>query len=62
MQEIITSISTVGFPIVAAITVGYYCKTLIDKVLSVVDRNTEALSKVLQALEMQHNNSIKEED
>ena len=62
MQEIITSISTVGFPIVAAITVGYYCKTLIDKVLSVVDRNTEALSKVLQALEMQHNNAIKEEE
>lgn len=62
MQEIITAISTVGFPIVAAITVGYYCKTLIDKVLTVVDRNTEALSKVLQALEMQHNNAIKEEE
>lgn len=62
MNEIITAVSTVGFPIVAAITVGYYCKTLVDKTLSVVDRNTEALSKVLQALEMQHNKSNKEED
>lgn len=31
MQEVLTAISTVGFPIVACIGLGYFCKYMIDQ-------------------------------
>ena len=38
MQDILTAISTVGFPIVACIGLGYFCKYMIDQSNKNVER------------------------
>lgn len=46
MQDILQSISTVGFPIVMAILELYYIITRLDKMTDVIHNNTVALEKL----------------
>lgn len=50
MNDIITAISTVGFPIVACLGLGYFCYTITNKMLEVIQTNTEALASMKEEL------------
>ena len=62
MSEIMTMISTVGFPIVAAVGLGWFCKYMIDKNNENINRmfdmyeksnseNRQAIEKMTVAVE-----------
>lgn len=54
-MDIVSVITSVGFPIVACIAMGVYCKSLIDgyknDIMEIVRKNWQEISKVTDALE-----------
>lgn len=52
LNEIITAITTVGFPIVACVYMAYVYNKINTKLFEVVETNTEALAEVKE--EMHH--------
>lgn len=58
MNDIVTVVSTVGFPIVACGAVGYFCATTLKKMEETIDKlstqlalNTRAVDNLVQHLE-----------
>ena len=45
MQDILTAISTVGFPIVAAVGLGWFCKYMIDQQQKNIEKMFEMYDK-----------------
>lgn len=50
VPDIISMISSVGFPIVACIFLGYYIMKRVDKMGEVVDNNTKAIMLLVNEL------------
>lgn len=50
MNDLITAIGTVGFPIVMALIEGYYIVTRMDKMTDVVQQNTEIIKLLYERL------------
>lgn len=51
MNEIVTVISTVGFPIVACMAMGWFCVKVLDKMDETVDKMTVQISLNTKAVE-----------
>lgn len=51
MEDIITAISTCGFPIVMSLLELYYIVTRMDKMTDIINNNTVALKELQQILE-----------
>ena len=47
MNDLVTVISTVGFPIAACIALGWYVSKQLEKFRDTVDNNTRALIELL---------------
>ena len=48
--EIITAISTVGFPIVACGALFWYIQNKMDKLADIINANTEVMNKLLERM------------
>ena len=51
MEDIMTAVSTCGFPIVMALVEAYYIASRMDKLTDVISQNTTALEKVCSVLD-----------
>lgn len=51
MEDILTAIGTVGFPIVMALVEAYYIATRSDKMTDIVNENTQAIKELKQFLD-----------
>ena len=51
MKDILTAISTCGFPIVMALVEAYYIATRTDKMTEVISNNTTVLNKLAVILD-----------
>lgn len=51
MNEIVTVISSVGFPIVACIGCGYYINSTIKEMMKVVQDNTITIQRLIDKLD-----------
>ena len=51
IKEVLSAISTCGFPIVMALVEAYYIATRMDKLTDVISQNTTALEKVCSVLD-----------
>ena len=51
VQDLITIISTLGFPIAACIWMAYYQNTTLQKLTDVIQKNTEMLKELSIRLE-----------
>ena len=51
MNDIVSVISTVGFPIACAIALGWYAMTTTNKIIALTEKVTDALSKSAAAME-----------
>ena len=51
MEDIMTAVSTCGFPIVMALVEAYYIASRMDKLTDVISQNTMALEKVCSVLD-----------
>lgn len=56
-QDLLTAISTIGFPIVACIALGWFCKYMIDnnnknieKMFNMYDRSNEENRRAIEAV------------
>lgn len=50
-QQVITAISTVGFPIVACGALFWYIQNKMDKMADIISNNTAVMSKLLERLD-----------
>lgn len=51
MNDVLTAISTCGFPIVMALVEAYYIATRTDKMMEVISNNTTVLNKLAVILD-----------
>lgn len=51
MEDIMTAVSTCGFPIVMALVEAYYIASRMDKLTDVISHNTTALEKVCSLID-----------
>ena len=51
MEDIMTAVSTCGFPIVMALVEAYYIASRMDKLTDVISQNTTALEKVCSVID-----------
>ena len=51
MEDIMTAVSTCGFPIVMALVEAYYIASRMDKLTDVISQNTTALEKVCSLID-----------
>ena len=51
MNDVLTAISTCGFPIVMALVEAYYIATRTDKMTEVISNNTTVLNKLAVILD-----------
>lgn len=51
MDEVLTAVGTVGFPIVMALVEAYYIATRSDKMTDIVNENTQAIKELKQFLD-----------
>lgn len=51
MEDIMTAVSTCGFPIVMALVEAYYIASRMDKLTDVISHNTTALEKVCSVID-----------
>lgn len=51
MEDLMTAISTCGFPIVMSLVEAYYIASRMDKMTDVISHNTTALEKVCSVLD-----------
>ena len=51
MEEIMTAITTVGFPIVACCGLFWFANKLVDKITTVISENTAAIQKLIDKLD-----------
>lgn len=51
MEDVLTAIGTVGFPIVMALVEAYYIATRSDKMTDIVNENTQAIKELKQFLD-----------
>ena len=51
MNDVLTAISTCGFPIVMALVEAYYIATRMDKMTEVISNNTTVLNKLAVILD-----------
>ena len=51
MEDIMTAVSTCGFPIVMALVEAYYIASRMDKLTDVISQNTTVLEKVCTVLD-----------
>lgn len=59
MNDVVSVISTVGFPIACAIALGWYAMTTTNKIIALTEKVTDALSKSASVME-EIKNAIKE--
>ena len=50
-QQVITAISTVGFPIVACGALFWYIQNKMDKMADIISGNTAVMAKLLERLD-----------
>lgn len=50
--DIVSIVSTVGFPIFACCAMGYFCKYLIDEMRKSVDSNTQAVKELVTSIHL----------
>lgn len=48
---IVTSISTVGFPIVICLLMFWFCKYQLDMIKTTIEENTKAVTELVKVLE-----------
>lgn len=51
MNDVVSVVSTVGFPIACAIALGWYAMTTTNKIIALTEKVTDALSKSASAME-----------
>lgn len=51
MNEIVSIISTVGFPIAACVALGYYVFTVTNKLTDIIIQNTTAINKLADRID-----------
>lgn len=51
MDEVLTAIGTVGFPIVMALVEAYYIATRADKTNDIINENTQVIRELKQFLD-----------
>lgn len=49
-ETIMTGIATVGFPIMACLALAWFCYTLVNRLLAVVEENTKAMAEMKDAV------------
>lgn len=50
MNEVVSVISTVGFPIFACCGLAWFCKYLIDNITKTINENTKMIQKLITKL------------
>lgn len=51
MQDIVTIISTVGFPIAMCVYLVWFQNTTMKEMLNTINKNTEAINKMIERLD-----------
>ena len=50
LETAMTAIATVGFPIFACLALAWFCYTLVNRLLAVVEENTAAMAEMKEAV------------